>query len=162
MTFSYGEAGDIPLFGDWNGDGVRTPGVYRPSNGWFYLKNSFGPGPGDINFYYGNIGDKPIVGDWNGDGIDTVGVIRNQPNSVLSQGSKWWYLRNSNTTGNGDISFQYGYSNDQQVVGDWNGDGVTTIGVHRGNAWYLRNGNSCCAGDINFTYGNSGDIPRVW
>src|SRR5690349_10109974 len=28
-TFTFGQAGDTPLIGDWDGDGVQTPGVWR-------------------------------------------------------------------------------------------------------------------------------------
>jgi hypothetical protein len=93
-TFIYGQKGDVPILGDWNGDGVKTPGVYR--DGMFYLRNSNSNGNADIVFSYGNpSGDTPVVGDWNGDGIDTIGVDRN---GVL-------YLRNTNTNGVADTFF---------------------------------------------------------
>lgn len=44
--FVYGVAGDRPLVGDWNGDGVDTPGVYR--NGVFYLRNSNSAGVANL------------------------------------------------------------------------------------------------------------------
>ena len=36
-TFHFGTAGDIPVIGDWDGDGVSDAGVFRPSNGNWYL-----------------------------------------------------------------------------------------------------------------------------
>ena len=33
----FGQAGDIPVAGDWDGTGVVRIGVYRPSNGHWYL-----------------------------------------------------------------------------------------------------------------------------
>jgi len=93
-NFIYGQQGDIPLLGDWNGDGIDTVGVYR--TGVFYLRNTNTGGNGDLTFLYGNsVGDTPIVGDWNGDGIDTIGIIR----------SGVFYLRNTNTAGIADITF---------------------------------------------------------
>ena len=38
--FFYGNPGDYPIYGDWNGDGVETPGLYRQSDGYVYLRNS--------------------------------------------------------------------------------------------------------------------------
>lgn len=44
--FYYGVPGDVPFLGDWNGDGVETPGLYRASTGFAYVRdsNDFGPG----------------------------------------------------------------------------------------------------------------------
>ncbi len=93
----------------------------------------------------------PLVGDWTGQKKTTVGVWR--------QG--WWYLRNSNTTGAGDIVFPFGNVDDVPVVGDWDGDGVDTIGVFRNGMWYLRNTNSDGPADIVLGYGDPGTIPIV-
>ena len=48
-TFFYRNPGDVALFGDWDGDGFDTPGMYRPSNGFAYLTNDVPPlgGGGD-------------------------------------------------------------------------------------------------------------------
>jgi hypothetical protein len=42
-TFTYGQAGDVPLLGDWDGDGEATPGVVRGSS-WL-LRNNLDGGP---------------------------------------------------------------------------------------------------------------------
>ncbi|HSJ70286.1 MAG TPA: hypothetical protein VLA29_01435, partial [Acidimicrobiia bacterium] len=39
-SFFYGNPGDFPIMGDWNCDGVDTPGMYRQSDGFVYLRNS--------------------------------------------------------------------------------------------------------------------------
>ncbi len=39
-SFYYGDPGDYPFMGDWDGDGVETPGLYRQSDGYVYLKNA--------------------------------------------------------------------------------------------------------------------------
>jgi hypothetical protein len=38
-SFFFGNPGDYPIFGDWDGDGVETPGMYRQSDGFVYLRN---------------------------------------------------------------------------------------------------------------------------
>ena len=79
-SFFYGNPRDIPLLGDWNCDGVDTPGMFRPGNGFFYLTNANPPNGGvavaEISFFFGIAGDRPIAGDWDGDGCDTVGIYR--------------------------------------------------------------------------------------
>ena len=140
--FIYGVPGDVPLMGDWDGDGVETPGIFR--DGTFHLRNSTSEGVGEVTFNYGRPGDVPIAGDWDGDGIDTVGVVRDNV----------WHLRNSNTTGFGENIFIYGLKDDEPIVGDWDGDGVDTPGVvrRRGGSWHLRNSNDTGVGDIAFIY----------
>ena len=151
--------------GDFAGNGVesvindnilldRSPkiedstGVFRPSNGLLYLKNSNDTGFADIALNYGMGGDYPITGDWNGDGTDTIGVYRDGT----------FYLRNSNTNGFAEIVFPFGQPGDQPIAGDWNGDGVDTVGVFRNGTFYLRNSNDAGAPDATFGLGNPGDV----
>ncbi|GHB67434.1 hypothetical protein GCM10010347_41910 [Streptomyces cirratus] len=58
-----GADGDVPLTGDWNGDGTHKVGVYRTATSDFYgaAKDS------DAIVYqarFGNPGDIPIAGQW--------------------------------------------------------------------------------------------------
>ncbi|MGI9648496.1 MAG: hypothetical protein ACR2OI_08260, partial [Acidimicrobiia bacterium] len=75
-TFYYGIPGDVPLMGDWDCDGIDTVGMYRPTNGFAYLRNSNDFGVGEIEFFVGIPGDKPLAGDWDGDGCDSLGLFR--------------------------------------------------------------------------------------
>ena len=127
-----------------------TVGVFRPSNGLLYLKNSNTTGFADIAINYGVPGDYPVVGDWDGNGDATIGIYRN--------GS--FYLRNSNTVGFADIVFAFGQLGDQPIAGDWNGDGTDTIGVYRPSIgqFLLRNSNGAGTAEMNFYLGNVGDI----
>jgi hypothetical protein len=142
-----------PFAGDWNGDGVDTPGVFN--NGLWALRATLSSGGSDNTFGFGNPGDVPFAGDWNGDGVDTPGLYR------PSTGQ--WFLRNSNTPGGADVSFALGNPGDVPVAGDWNGDGVDTPGVFRPSTaqWFLRNSNTSGGGDISFAFGNPGDTPLV-
>lgn len=122
--FSFGVPGDIPVVGDWNGDGTHTVGVVRGSR-WL-LRNSNEAGPPDYDFNFGTPGDIPIVGDWNGNGVTGVGMVRKTSNR--------WRLRTTPTGGRPHLDFRFGIGTDIPVVGDWNGNGVTGIGVVRRNA----------------------------
>lgn len=150
FKIGYGTPDDVPVFGDWNGDGQKTPGIVRDGRYWF-LRNSNSSGPADLVFQYGRVGDVPIVGDWNGDGVDGVGVVRGNT----------WYLNNRARPGVADISFKYGSPGDEPVVGDWNGDGRTSPGVRRGNRWLLRDTNTRGAADRDFVYGEPDDVAVV-
>jgi surface antigen len=153
ITFNYGGPSDIPLAGDWNGDGVTTIGVYEPGNRTFYLRNSNNGGGNDYTATFGNPGDLPVVGDWNGNGTDTIGLFR------PSTGE--FFLSNSNTNPVANYSFHYGGSGHIPLAGDWNGDGVDTIGVYEPGirTFYLRNSNNGGGNDYTATFGNPGDYP---
>ncbi|TVR27044.1 MAG: hypothetical protein EA387_01680, partial [Nitriliruptor sp.] len=77
-TFVYGrvDRGDVPLVGDWNGDGRDTPGIVR--DGTWHLRDRLAGGAADHTFAYGQVdrGDLFLAGDWNGDGRDTPGFVR--------------------------------------------------------------------------------------
>lgn len=150
ISFNYGKATDIPVVGDWNGNGTMTPGVVRGKT--WYLKNSNSGGAADIAFSFGQSGDYPIVGDWNGNGKWTIGIVR----------GRTWHLRNTNNGGSADVTFNYGKSSDLPVVGDWNGNGQMTNGIVRDDRyWYLRNTLGGGSAQVSFTYGSSGDEAVV-
>jgi hypothetical protein len=162
-----GEANDVPLVGDWNGNGVTKVGVFRPSNGTFYLDyNGNGLWDGcavDKCFAIGSASDTPLVGDWNGTGFTKVGFFR--------PAAATFYL---DYDGNGvldgcvlDKCIAFGFSTDTPLVGDWNGNGRTKVGVFRPSTvmFYLDyDGNgawSGCATDKCEAFGFSTDTPVV-
>lgn len=157
-SFVYGEAGDEPLYCDWDGNGTRTVGVYRPGNSWFYLRDSNSAGPANVASGFGNPGDRPLCGDWDGNGTETVGVWRNGR----------FYLSNWNVSPTANYEVAFGDpAGDLPVVGDWDRNGTDTIGVFRTCAcagrFYLRNSNAstyCCV-DYQFNFGNGNDAPKI-
>jgi Right handed beta helix region len=124
-VFGMAPTTDLPVVGDWDGDGVDTVGVYNPSAGQYRLKNSNAPGsPIVFTPVLGIPGDRPMAGDWNSDGVDGIGVYR--PSSGLI------YLKNDPTTsGIADFTMVLGIPGDVAVAGDWNGDGKDSPGVYR-------------------------------
>ena len=150
-TFVYGAVTDVPITGDWTGQGKDTAGIFR--NGTFFLRNSNTAGNADNSFAYGAAGDSPLVGHWTtGQTGDSVGVFR----------SGMFFLKNSNSAGNADNTFTYGATGDTPLVGDWTGQGKDTVGVFRQGVFYLRNSNSAGNADNVFTYGAATDIPVIW
>lgn len=136
-SFDLGVAADQPVFGDWNGNRVRTAGVVRSATAGrigdtrvvWSLSNENSSGGPDIVVEFGEPGDIPVVGDWDGDGVDGIGVFR----------AGRWILRNQlvDSPTVPDIEIDFGLPNDRPVVGDWNGDGRTTVGVFRQGQWIL-------------------------
>jgi hypothetical protein len=159
---SFGNPNDIPITGDWNGDGITNIGVFRNGN-WYLDANGSGTwDAGDVTIpagSFGNPNDIPVTGDWNGDGITNIGVFRNGNWYLDANGSRTWDA--------GDITIpagSFGNPNDIPITGDWNGDGITNIGVFRNGNWYLdANGSRTWdAGDVTISagsFGNPNDIP---
>ncbi len=149
-SFFYGNPGDVPMMGDWDCDGIDTVGMFRPSNGFAYLRNTNDFGPGEISFFFGNAGDTPLVGDWDGDGCDSLGVYRNGR----------VFLRNTLDTGVADVDFWFGFSGDAPFAGDFDNDGISEIGLFRQTSGfaYLRNDHTTGMADHDFFFGEPGDV----
>ncbi len=155
-SFYFGNPGDVAFSGDWNCDGIDTPGLYRQSDGYVYLRNSNSQGVADITFYFGNPGDFPVAGDFNGNGCDTVSIYRpsNQTFYIINQ-----LGQNDGGLGAADYSFVFGNPGDKPFVGDFNGNGIDTIGLHRESTGlvYFRNSNTAGNADLQFIFGDPGD-----
>jgi lysophospholipase L1-like esterase len=156
QSFYFGNPGDVPFVGDWNCDGTETPGLYRQSDGFAYLRNANTQGIADIRFFFGNPGDIPLAGDFNGDGCDTVSVYR--------PSQQRFYMINELGEHDGGIGpadnwFLFGNPGDKPVVGDWDGDGVDEVGLHREatGLFYWRNTLTAGAADGEIFFGNPGD-----
>jgi hypothetical protein len=136
-VYSFGMPGDVPVVGDWNGDGRDKIGVFRTApdgvTGEFILDTN-GDGvfdAGDAVFTFGRAGDRVVVGDWNGDDKSKVGVFRSDANGVgvFSLDTNDHHQFDASST-----VFTFGLATDQIVIGDWNGDGKSKVGVFRADA----------------------------
>ena len=154
--FFYGNPGDLPFMGDWDCDGTDTPGLYRQSDGFVYLRNANSQGNAHIRFFFGNPGDVPLAGDFNNDGCDTVSIYR--PSEA-----RFYIINelgaNDGGLGAADFSFLFGNTGDKPVVGDWDADGIDEIGLHRESTglFYFRNTLSTGIADDQFFFGDPGD-----
>ena len=154
--FFYGVPGDYPFVGDWDCSSTDTPGLYRQSDGFAYLRNSNTQGIADLTFFFGNPGDVPIAGDFNGNGCDTLSIYR--PSEA-----RFYIINQLGQNGGGlgaaDYSFLFGDVGDKPVVGDWDGDGIDEVGLHRESTgfFYYRNTLSTGMADGQFYFGDPGD-----
>ena len=156
FEFYFGNPGDFPFVGDWNCDGVDTPGMYRQSDGYAYLRNSNTQGVADIRFFFGNPGDVPLAGDFNGDGCDTVSIYRpsNQTFYIINKLGE-----NDGGLGAADLAYVFGNPGDKPFVGDFDADGVDTVGLHRETTGlvYFRNSHTQGNADNQYIFGDPGD-----
>ena len=153
ISFNWGAPGDVPIVGDWDGDGDTTIGVWRAST--FFLRNTNSAGGVDASFSWGVSTDLPIAGDWDGDGDTTIGVFR----------AGTWFIRNTNSGGGVDATFGWGVPTDVPLVGDWDGTNSVTPGIRRGATFFQRNANTSGPVDTTFAWGLPtdavGDRPAV-
>jgi hypothetical protein len=177
--FYFGVSGDLPIVGDWDGNGTTTVGLFRPAGA------PLNPGTTDAwiltndpkaktvlpKFQYGAPGDLPVAGDWDGNGTTTVGVFRNAGAPFNPATTDMWILTNDPRGATALPSFQYGAPGDLPVVGDWDGNRTTTVGVFRNagapfnpgttDMWILTNDPKGVTALPSFQYGAPGDLPVV-
>jgi len=121
---------------DFDGDGASDIAVFRPSNGFWYLRRI-------DNDPWGQVNDIPVPGDYNGDGITDMAVWR--PSNGV------WYLR-------GIDDDQLGQVGDVPVPADYDGDRRTDLAVWRPSdgTWYIR---YRAGGGKTKAWGQTGDFP---
>jgi hypothetical protein len=146
----FGRPGDIPVIGDWNGNGVHTIGVVR-GNRWL-LRNSNRAGNPDYDFTFGQAGDIPVVGDWNGERpqLDRDGSRQSLAAAQLLVQRQPHY------------DFTFGSGDGQPVTGDWNGDGSTGVGWFESGTWNIRSQLSSGSPDSTFSFGDPNGIALTW
>ena len=133
----FGAETDIPVTGDFDGNGSKDIAVFRPDDDGmghsaFYVYRG---AVGVFDKYaWGVNGDQPVVGDYDGDLKSDVAVFR------PSDGN--WYIRRSS---DGSLLVQqFGLSTDRRVPADYDADGKTDFAVARNNdpvagsvTWYI-------------------------
>ena len=148
QTITFGKhPSDIPVSGDFDGDGIADIAVRRAENKVWYVRNSssvdkitnnpdgitrkkFGMQPTDI----------PVPADYDGDGVTDI-AFRRPANHT-------WYILNSSgvdaSTGNRDGITRRVFgkqTSDIPVPADYDGDGKIDIAVRRpsNQTWYILN-----------------------
>ncbi len=113
---------------------ISTPGLYAPSAAGFHLRATNDAGNSTLaatpfSFGPANAGWQSLVGDFDSDAVDTIGLY--DPSGA------GFYLKNVNANPpsdpGADVAFTFGPRGDrgwQPLVGDWDGDGVDTVGLY--------------------------------
>ncbi len=110
---------------DFDGDNKSDVSVYRPSNGVWYVRNSFA---GFSAAQFGIATDKLAPADYDGDGKTDYAVYRD---------GNWYLLRSTA----GFASAQFGSPGDIPMPADFTGDGKAELVVYRpsNGFWYTLN-----------------------
>ncbi len=82
----FGQDGDLPVQGDYNGDGRADVAVYRSSTSYWYIDD---PAIDYYFFKWGLADDIPVPADYDGDTVMDISVFR--PDGGI------WFIRNSTT-----------------------------------------------------------------
>jgi hypothetical protein len=154
--FVFGNPGDVPFMGDWDCDGVDTPGLYRQSDGFAYLRNSNSQGIADIRFFFGNPSDIPLAGDFDADGCDTLSLYRPESQTFFIINELG---ANDGGLGPAEFSFVFGNPGDKPFVGDFDGDAIDEVGLHRESTGFVYYRETLTTGvaDNAFFFGDPGD-----
>jgi hypothetical protein len=131
----WGQFGDVPVAGDYNGDGLTDYAIYRSadSSWWILYKGRSGEADRAKAQYWGERGDIPVPADYDGDGATDIAVYR------PSTGG--WYV----IFADGRVRVTaLGNATDIPVPGDYFGQGHAEIAVWRpqSGSWYIKRGQS--------------------
>lgn len=154
----FGQTGDFPAPGDYDGDGKYDYGVQRNNGGGqagFHFRLS---GGGTQAFVYGTPTDVILPGLYDSDCKTDIAVVRGSGGLIL------WNIRNS-TDGSTTTAFWGNSATDFTVQGDYDGDGKTDLAVWRPNAdpnlnffHVKRSSDGTLA---SFEWGQNGDYPTA-
>jgi hypothetical protein len=135
----FGQNGDFPAPGDYDGDGKNDFCVQRSAGGGYavyYIHK--GTGGADVQvpdedraIWFGRPSDLIVPGDWDGDGKTDIATIHSNGGQI-----EWQYHSSLTDSGNGfSPNFIWGSStSDFAVPGDYDGDGKLDAAVFRPNA----------------------------
>jgi len=133
---------------DFDGDNRTDLSVYRPSEGNWYIQESWA---GFHGIHFGEATDIPAPADFDGDGRTDISVFR--------PATGFWYRLDSST---GTISFvEWGVNGDIPQAGDYDRDGRADQAVFRpsNGTWYwIRSSDNQQNG---MQFGQNGDKPVV-
>jgi serine-aspartate repeat-containing protein C/D/E len=144
-----GSRGDQPVVGDWDGDGKDDVGIFGQQ--W----------PGDERA----IANEPGLPD--PQNLRRVQAKNVPPQPEHATDDPRWLKRSHRGVARADVIdhvFRFGGERDIAIAGDFNGDGIATIGTFRDGRWLLDidgDGILKDAVDDRREFGQAGDLPLV-
>lgn len=123
-SFELGTASNFFLDGDFDGDGIRDPAVWRASDGRLTVRRSSRPGDQPLVLTLGQVGDDPTVaGDFDGDNVTDLAVYRG---GTTAGAASFTIIRSSRT---GEVRTVTTGQNGQFPASglDYTGDGIADM-----------------------------------
>lgn len=143
-----GEKGDLPVVGDWDNDGKDDIGIFGPE--WDGDEQALSTEPG--------LPDPENR---------LISIPKNLPPRERVAGRDRLMQRSVSGDPRSDVIdhvFRFGGDTDQPVAGDFNGDGISTLGIFNNGKWRIDvNGDGRFTDDEDsfFDFGQTGDIAVV-
>jgi uncharacterized repeat protein (TIGR03803 family) len=154
--FVWGASTDVPVIGDFDGDGRSDLAAFRSNGEWHIRYSSRDYAAGDV-FVWGGTPDVPLSADFDGDGRIDVAVWRGDPSWLTS----FWYIRLSSTNFLVSRAYRFGRHDDVPVVGDFDGDGRSELTMFRPSTgeWLIAYSSTEYTVPVSTTWGMAGDVP---
>lgn len=158
MSVDWGTTGDLPIPGDWDGDGRTDVAVYRPFESKLYVLQAGSNYTTAFSVAWGAPGDTAFTGDFDGDGRLDFACFRPTEGRVF-------ILQGGFTRA---FSVVFGLANHTWVPGDYDGDGRTDLATYTPatlgpsnvvGTWTVFQAGTGYTTQFAVTWGTTGDTP---
>ena len=155
---TFGQWGDLPTPGDFNGDEVDDHAIWRASTGtWFVKCSTLSNCPlGVISLQFGAAGDIPLPADFNNDGFTDYGIWRPDDGA-------WWVLSGADRFTPLVNNVKWGQYSDCPVPSRLDGEGAGPLELNiwrpANGVWYYGKQLDGGGAGVATAWGAYGDIP---